>query len=86
MTGLAIATSTVVGADTPATIANPPPQPQHKEHEHHPAIHAAIKALEKAKAEMQAAAHDFGGHRAEALAQCEKAIEQLRLALQYDKN
>ena len=86
ITGLAIATSTVVGADTPVTTAPTPTPSQHKEHEHHPAIHAAIRALEKAKTEMQAASHDFGGHRAEAIAQCEKAIEQLRLALQYDKN
>jgi hypothetical protein len=50
---------------------------------HHPAIRAAIGALERAKAEMQAAAHDFGGHRVDALAACDAAIAQLRLALQY---
>jgi hypothetical protein len=49
----------------------------------HSAIRAAIMALERAKAEMQAAAHDFGGHRVEALAACDTAIAQLRLALQY---
>jgi hypothetical protein len=50
---------------------------------HHPAIRAAIAALERAKADMQAAAHDFGGHRVDALAACDNAIAQLRLALQY---
>jgi Co/Zn/Cd efflux system component len=40
-------------------------------------------ALERAKAEMQAAAHDYGGHRVEALAACDNAIAQLKLALQY---
>jgi hypothetical protein len=35
---------------------------------------------------MQHAAHDFGGHRAAALAECDRAIEQLQLALQYDKD
>jgi hypothetical protein len=34
---------------------------------------------------MQHASHDFGGHRVAAIAACDRAIEQLRLALQYDK-
>jgi hypothetical protein len=53
--------------------------------EPHPEIRKAISALERAKKDMQRASHDFGGHRADALAACDKAIEQLRLALQYDK-
>jgi len=54
--------------------------------EHHPAIRAAIRALERAKADMKAADHDFGGHRVAALKECDAAIEQLKLALQYDKH
>jgi F0F1-type ATP synthase membrane subunit b/b' len=53
--------------------------------ERHPKIRAAIRALEEAKQELEHAAHDFGGHRAQALAECDRAIEQLRLALQYDR-
>jgi hypothetical protein len=53
--------------------------------ERHPAIHRAIGALEAAKADMQHAAHDFGGHRAAALEECDKAIVQLKEALKYDK-
>ena len=53
--------------------------------EHHPAIRAAIRALERARDELKAANHDFGGHRADALVECDKAIDQLRLALAYDK-
>ncbi|HXN75893.1 MAG TPA: hypothetical protein VN876_04610 [Gemmatimonadaceae bacterium] len=53
--------------------------------EAHPEIRKAIAALERAKTDMQRASHDFGGHRADALAACDKAIEQLKLALQYDK-
>jgi hypothetical protein len=49
----------------------------------HPAIRGAIMALERAKAEMQAANHDFGGHREQALLACDAAIAQLRLALQF---
>jgi hypothetical protein len=54
-------------------------------HERHPKIHQAIAALEAAKVDMQRADHDFGGHRKAALEECDKAIAQLRLALQYDK-
>ena len=53
--------------------------------EQHPRIRAAIKQLEEAKKELQAAPHDFGGHRADAVQAVDKALEQLRLALQYDK-
>jgi hypothetical protein len=54
--------------------------------ERHPAIRNAIKALDKAKADLQHANHDFGGHRAEALESIDRAIAQLRLALQFDKH
>ena len=53
--------------------------------ERHPEIRRAIAALERAKTDLQRANHDFGGHRAEALEACNKAIEQLKLALEYDK-
>ncbi|MFZ0826139.1 MAG: hypothetical protein WAO02_01825 [Verrucomicrobiia bacterium] len=62
-----------------------PAQPGNEHSERHPAIHHAIHALEAAKKDMQAAAHDFGGHRVDALAACDNAIAQLKLALQYDK-
>jgi hypothetical protein len=32
---------------------------------------------------MKAAPHDFGGHKAQAIADSEQAIRQLRLALKY---
>ena len=53
--------------------------------EAHPEIRKAITSLERAKYDMQHAAHDFGGHRIAAIAACDNAIAQLRLALQYDK-
>ena len=67
-------------------VPTPPAAPggQHQgARAHHPAIARAIRALELAKEEMQAAEHDYGGHRAEALAACDNAIAQLKLALQY---
>jgi hypothetical protein len=54
--------------------------------ERHPKIRAAIRALDAAKADLNKAAHDFGGHRVDALAAIDKAQEQLNLCLQYDKN
>jgi hypothetical protein len=74
---------------TQAASPSPTPAPstatpvRHAGQAHHPAIRAAIRSLERAKAEMQAANHDFGGHRADALAACDAAIAQLQLALQY---
>lgn len=53
--------------------------------EKHPEIRAAIRSLERAKADLQRAANDFGGHRAEALKATDEAIKHLRLALEYDK-
>jgi len=49
----------------------------------HPRIAAAVRALEDAIKYMEAAPHDFGGHKAEAIQESKRAIEQLRLALAY---
>jgi hypothetical protein len=49
----------------------------------HPRIAKAIEALRDAKAYMQAAPHDFGGHRVEAIRASEEAIHQLNFALAY---
>ena len=57
---------------------------EHKR-ERHPKIRQAIRALEQAKDDLQHADHDFGGHRVDAIKECDEAIKQLKLALQYDK-
>ena len=49
----------------------------------HPRIAKAIAALKDAKAYMEAAPHDFGGHRVEAIRASDEAIRQLNLALAY---
>lgn len=54
-----------------------------EERREHPRISQAITALQGAVAELQAAPHDFGGHRAEAVEACKGALVQLRRALQY---
>ena len=54
-------------------------------HERHPEIHGALHALEVARTRLEKANHDFGGHREAALRACNTAIEQLRLALEFDR-
>jgi hypothetical protein len=58
---------------------------QGKKRERHPHIRAAIRELREAKKELEHAAHDFGGHRVEAIEAVNVAIKQLEKALQYDK-
>ena len=53
--------------------------------ERHPEIHAAIRALERARKHLEEADHDFGGHRVKAIAACDEAIAQLKLALESDR-
>ncbi|HWW02805.1 MAG TPA: hypothetical protein VNZ64_24110 [Candidatus Acidoferrum sp.] len=80
--GLTMARAQPTPSAPPTAGEQPPP---HKGAERHPAIHRAIVALEEARTYLQQADHDFGGHRKQALADCDKAIAQLRLALKYDK-
>jgi hypothetical protein len=53
--------------------------------EPHPRIYAAINALGAAEGDLQNAAHDYCGHRVEALQAVQAALAQLRLAIQCDK-
>jgi len=53
--------------------------------EEHPEIHDALHALRRAKEHMEHAAHDFGGHRVEALRATDEAIRQLEICLKYDR-
>jgi hypothetical protein len=52
--------------------------------ETHAEISAALTALENAKNHLERAAHDFGGHRKQALKAVNDAIQQLKLAEQFD--
>jgi len=56
-----------------------------EEKEHHPEIAAAMNHLREAKANLEHAARDFGGHRASALKHVNEALEECRLALEFDK-
>ena len=52
----------------------------------HPRIAAAIRELQGAIQYMEAAPHDFGGHKAEAIEASRNVIRQLKLALAYRGN
>jgi hypothetical protein len=54
--------------------------------EPHPEIREAIGSLRRAKEHMEHAAHDFGGHRVEAIRATDEAIHQLEVCLRYDKD
>jgi len=50
--------------------------------ERYPLIRAAINALQSARRDLQNAAHEYCGHRAEALEAVNVALKQLHLAIQ----
>ncbi len=66
-------------APSPTPAAASPATPDH------PEIRDAITALERAKDHLEHAAHDFGGHKAEAVRATNEALNQLRTCLKYDK-
>jgi hypothetical protein len=49
----------------------------------HPHIEAALRALAGAKEDLNTAAHDFGGHRVDAIHAIDEADKQLRICMQY---
>ncbi len=53
--------------------------------EPHPQIREAIASLRRAKDHLEHAAHDFGGHRVEAIRATDEAIRQLEECLKYDR-
>ena len=77
---LALVAATPSGPPRPVAVVSARSYP-----EPHPEINAAIRALERAKLHLQSAAHDFGGHRVEAIRAIDAALVQLKLALEYDK-
>ena len=71
---------------TPAANAQPATPAAAAPAEPHPQIKDALAALRHAKEHMEHAAHDFGGHRVEALRATDEAIKQLELCLKFDKD
>lgn len=50
----------------------------------HPQIRAAMDALRNAKDHLQHGAHDFGGHRVDAIRAIDEAMHQLEICMHYD--
>ena len=49
----------------------------------HPQIESALGALHDAKEHLEHAAHDFGGHRVDAIRAIDEAERQLRICMEY---
>ncbi len=73
-------------APRPGTpIARVQQEPKGERREPHPEIRRAMRQLEAAKASLNKAASDFGGHRVAAIKSIDEALGHLREALAYDK-
>jgi hypothetical protein len=68
---------------TPAATALPATPAATPAAEQHPEIREAIASLRHAKEHLEHAAHDFGGHRVEAIRATDEAIRQLEICLKY---
>jgi hypothetical protein len=73
----AAATPALTAAAAPAASPAPAPVPPH------PEIQRAIDALQAARTHIHDAAHDFGGHREDALHAVDAALAQLRICMRY---
>jgi hypothetical protein len=83
-------TTTPASPKAPAAAAVPAAAPQPAAApaalpEPHPEIREALGAMRRAKEHMEHAAHDFGGHRVEAIQATDAAIRQLELCLKFDR-
>lgn len=65
-------------AAAPHANATPTPEP-------HPEIREAMESLRHAKEHLEHAAHDFGGHRVDAIRAIDEAQHQLEVCLKYDR-
>lgn len=65
--------SAAIAAPAPVPLAVPMPN-------RCPNIHGALESLRSAEQELREGAHDFCGHKAEAMRTVHEAIEQLRMA------
>ena len=82
-------TTTHASPKVPAAAAVPAATPQPAPAalpEPHPEIREAIASLRRAKDHLEHAAHDFGGHRVEAIKAIDESLHQLQDCLKYDKD
>lgn len=68
----------------PPVVVTATPVVRHKG-EPHPEIRDAIRALQNARDHLDHAAHDFHGHRVDAIGAIDAALKQLRICMDYDR-
>jgi hypothetical protein len=74
------------GPPQPATaLATPRATPADPSPQRHPRVEAAIRHLEEARQELEAAQGEFHGHRVRALGHVKQAIEECHRALESDR-
>jgi hypothetical protein len=87
--GLALATLIGSGVWTAVPMAQAAPKPasQNQEgKERHPVLQNSIRQIEAIKDRLQNAPTDFGGHKEAAIDALNRAMNELRQAVQYDKH
>ena len=80
-----LAVGLVLGGSSLAFTQEKPGRPERGERGPHPQIHMAMRGLSMAARHLEHAEHDFGGHRAKALALVKQAEGELQQALEYAK-
>lgn len=71
---------------SPAVPPAPKPQPAvpAAAPAEHPEIREAIASLRRAREHLNRAAHDYQGHRADAIRAIDEAINQLQICMRYE--
>jgi hypothetical protein len=77
------APNTASASAVPAPV--PAPEPAKAVPADHPEIHEALASLRHAREHLDHAAHDFGGHKVEAIRAIDESIRQLEICLKYDR-
>jgi hypothetical protein len=54
-------------------------------HADQPKMHAALRSLQEARAQLAAAAHDKGGWRVDAIESIDRAIAQVQRGIEFDR-
>lgn len=72
--GSKAAPSAPVAAAVPAPVAAPAPPP-------HPHIEEGLEAMRSAKHHLEAAAHDYDGHRMKAIEHLDRAIHEAEICM-----
>lgn len=81
-----LALTVLLGVVAGGSFVKPAAAEKEHEHEHehgHSHMRAALEQLRAAKGSLEAAAHDFGGHRAKALEDTKKAITEVEEGIKF---